>query len=203
MRQTGSGRFCEDSMASPDRPQPASRSQLWQDGLESPDTINGVQKQRRKTVRYLIILVALLGGCASMSNYMDNGEGLFRENQARYMRGDIGELEFSQRALDLSLQYMPESYAYHAHIQDRIILSSQLERGEITLKQFNAQWAGRQRDYEMRRQQHAQQYANQPINPLGAVLMMNMFNNSMNRNFPRPSHCTSYELAGTTHTDCY
>lgn len=180
-------------------------------------------------MKYLIVFIVFLSGCATTQDaqYVQQE----REHQALEAElkeradllvqdlksGKLSEAEFSVKRLDLQERYFPQSRETLALLRDRLALSSALERGDITRLQFDAAWNERKRQFEVTRegdearyQQQVAQQQNQPMNPVAALIMMNMINNGANRISnslqpltPAPVNCYSSPLGGQVVTNCY
>jgi hypothetical protein len=179
-------------------------------------------------MKYLIILALLLSGCASIEQSQQERkyQALEAELNKRaellvqdLKSGKLNELEFSQKRLALQEHYFPQSYNTLALLRDRLALSSALDRGDISRLQFDMAWTERKRQYEANKAtdeaRHQQQIAQQQpgINPVQAMIMMNMINRTADRighSLDRqtvpvqyPTHCHSYAFGNGIDTTCY
>jgi hypothetical protein len=172
-------------------------------------------------MKYLIVWVFFLSGCASTPPYDRNAvyDQKSTSLEQEKKQGKIGEVEFSTSMLQLAQRYIPDHPVMVQALNERLELASALERGEISRIEFDAQWKSRSDFYNAkvakynadideenarRRDQYSRQRAQQPaFNPFAAMLMMNMLNNQINRPSLQPRHCQSYAIGGTVQTDCY
>lgn len=128
-------------------------------------------------------------------------------------QGEITRLGYAKGTLAIVEEYFPNSYNTHALFRDGVAMAAALERGDITRLQFDMMTTERKLQYDEKQaqlierevEQRTQNQTQKPAsNPFAAAMLINMFNNSIQRNMPQQStHCSSYALAGSVQTDCY
>jgi hypothetical protein len=178
-------------------------------------------------MKYLIIMVMLLSGCASMEQqqyserqtaHQSEFNAHMKATKNDYDAGKISNVEYSKRQLMLNEHYFPDGHRTQAAIRDRIAYAEALERGDITKLEYDILWNARfdkylqaKTDNEARHQRELAEQQDQPMSPVQAMIMMNMINSTSSNlrhsmDYPARSttNCNSYtDFSGVVRTTCY